>query len=296
MNIAGFQPLSLGVHSNVGSHNAYMNTVLRLPMLSYEEEQHLTSLIKETKDPAAIQTVVNAHLKLVVTIARSYRGYGFPLEDLIQEGNIGLMKAIERFDNTQNYRFSSYATQWVKAEISAFVMNNFRMMKIVTTKPMRKLFFKLRSMSGHKYLTLAEMEDIAAKLDVPVRDVKEMEQRLRGDEYSMDLMMYDPDDREYQISTPALMDFTEPADVMASATNQYIYSVGIEDALKTLDARSRNIVEERWLKHDDGSQTRLQDLADEYGVSTQRIAQIEKEALKKMKAALSKYSEDVQYS
>ncbi|MCJ7800102.1 MAG: RNA polymerase sigma factor RpoH [Polaromonas sp.] len=287
----------------LGDLDAYISAVNRLPMLTLEQEQEFSKKLKENNDLDSAGKLVLSHLRLVVSISRKYLGYGLPHGDLIQEGNIGLMKAVKRFDPDQNVRLVSYAMHWIKAEIHEYILKNWRMVKVATTKSQRKLFFNLRSMKqGFKddantathrdTLTEGQIESMAKTLNVKREEVVEMEQRMSGSD-----VMLDPspnDDGEDTFGPIAyLADATqEPTALMESRQRDNLASDGISTALQGLDDRSRRIVEERWLNvNDDGSGgMTLHDLAAEYKVSAERIRQIEVAAMKKMKKTLASYA------
>ena len=288
---------------SLGNLDAYISAVNRLPMLTLEEEQTFARKLKETNDIEAAGKLVLSHLRLVVSVSRKYLGYGLPHGDLIQEGNIGLMKAVKRFDPDQGVRLVSYALHWNKAEIHEYIRKNWRMVKVATTKAQRKLFFNLRSMkqgfkddadveTHRETLTDAQIDVMAKELNVKREEVIEMETRMSGGD-----VMLDPapnDDGEEGFGPIAyLADAShEPTQMMESRQRDVLASDGIATALQALDPRSRRIVEERWLKvNDDGSGgLTLHDLAAEYGVSAERIRQIEVAAMKKMKKALAAYA------
>jgi RNA polymerase sigma-32 factor len=288
---------------SLGNLDAYISAVNRLPMLTLEEEQSFARKLKETNDIDAAGKLVLSHLRLVVSVSRKYLGYGLPHGDLIQEGNIGLMKAVKRFDPDQGVRLVSYALHWIKAEIHEYILKNWRMVKVATTKAQRKLFFNLRSMkqgfkddadvqTHRETLTDAQIDVMAKELNVKREEVIEMETRMSGGD-----VMLDPapnDDGEEGFGPIAyLADAShEPTQMMESRQRDALASDGIATALEALDERSRRIVEERWLKvNDDGSGgLTLHDLAAEYGVSAERIRQIEVAAMKKMKKALAAYA------
>ncbi|ROZ79695.1 RNA polymerase sigma factor RpoH [Ramlibacter sp. WS9] len=288
---------------SLGNLDAYISAVNRLPMLTPQEEQEFARKFRDANDLEAAGKLVLSHLRLVVSVSRKYLGYGLPHGDLIQEGNIGLMKAVKRFDPDQGVRLVSYALHWIKAEIHEYILKNWRMVKVATTKAQRKLFFNLRSMKqGFKddadaqthrdSLTDAQIEVMARELNVKREEVIEMEARMSGGD-----VMLDPspsDDGEEAFGPIAyLADAShEPTAMMESRQRDSLASDGIAAALEELDPRSRRIVEERWLKvNDDGSGgLTLHDLASEYGVSAERIRQIESAAMKKMKKALAAYA------
>ena len=290
----------------LGNLDAYISAVNRLPLLTHEEEQTYARQLKDNNDLDAAGRLVMSHLRLVVSIARQYLGYGLPHGDLIQEGNIGLMKAVKRFDPDQGVRLVSYAMHWIKAEIHEYILKNWRMVKVATTKAQRKLFFNLRSKKqGFKAIaglddaamhrdTLTEQEiDIIAKdLNVKREEVMEMETRMSGGDVLLDPA---PSDDGEQAFGPIayLSDAShEPTAMLEAQQRDVMATDGIAAALDTLDPRSRRIVEERWLRvNDDGSGgMTLHELAAEYGVSAERIRQIESAAMKKMKTALVEYA------
>ncbi|MGO4379372.1 RNA polymerase sigma factor RpoH [Pseudoduganella sp. RAF19] len=273
----------------LGNIDAYISAVNRLPMLSHEEEVQLGRDLKNKNDLKAAEKLVMSHLRLVVSIARGYLGYGLPHADLIQEGNIGLMKAVKRFDPDQGVRLVSYAMHWIKAEMHEYILKNWRLVKVATTKAQRKLFFNLRShKQGLDAMSPDQIDQLAKALDVKREDVIEMETRLSG----RDIALESPSDEEDDKFSPIAYlssDNTEPTKVLEAEQVTRLQSEGLETALSKLDARSRRIVEARWLANDDGSGATLHTLAEEFGVSAERIRQIEAAALKKMKTALAAY-------
>ncbi len=288
---------------SLGNLDAYISAVNRLPMLTAQEEQEFARKFKEQNDLEAAGKLVLSHLRLVVSVSRKYLGYGLPHGDLIQEGNIGLMKAVKRFDPDQGVRLVSYALHWIKAEIHEYILKNWRMVKVATTKAQRKLFFNLRSMKqGFKddadaqthrdSLTDAQIEVMARELKVKREEVIEMEARMAGGDVLLDPTPGDDGDEAFGPIAYLADASHEPTSVMESHQRDVLASEGIAAALEELDPRSRRIVEERWLKvNDDGSGgLTLHDLAAEYGVSAERIRQIESAAMKKMKKALAAYA------
>ena len=287
----------------LGNLDAYISAVNRLPMLTLEQEQEFARDLKANNNLDAAGKMVLSHLRLVVSISRKYLGYGLPHGDLIQEGNIGLMKAVKRFDPDQGVRLVSYAMHWIKAEMHEYILKNWRMVKVATTKAQRKLFFNLRSMKqGFKddadvathrdTLTEDQINSMAKTLNVKREEVIEMEQRMSGGDVLLDPS---PNDDGEDAFGPIvyLADATqEPTALMESRARDSLASDGIATALQGLDDRSRRIVEERWLKvNDDGSGgMTLHDLAAIYGVSAERIRQIEVAAMKKMKKVLAEYA------
>jgi RNA polymerase sigma-32 factor len=288
-----------GVVPSLGNLDAYITAVNRLPMLSQSEEVSLARRLRDHGDIQAAGQLVLSHLRLVVSISRQYLGYGLPQGDLIQEGNIGLMKAVKRFDPEQGVRLVSYALHWIKAEIHEYILKNWRMVKVATTKAQRKLFFNLRSMkqgmkgegtdgeTHRSTLTAAEVDAMARELNVKPADVIEMETRLAGGDVALEPQTDDGEESYAPIAY--LADEThEPTRALEARRRDWLASDGIVHALNALDARSRRIVEERWLKVNDDSSggMTLHELAAEYGVSAERIRQIEVAAMKKMRKAL----------
>jgi RNA polymerase sigma-32 factor len=290
----------------LGNLDAYISAVNRLPMLTLEQEQTYARQLRDENNVEAAGKLVMSHLRLVVSVSRQYLGYGLPHGDLIQEGNIGLMKAVKRFDPDQGVRLVSYALHWIKAEIHEYILKNWRMVKVATTKAQRKLFFNLRSMKqrfkaddaaidGNTHRdTLSEdqIDAMAAQLNVKREEVTEMETRLAGGDVLLDPAS--SDDGEQAFGPIAYLTDTahEPTAMIESRQRDVLASDGIATALAALDDRSRRIVEERWLKVNDdnsGGMT-LHDLAGEYGVSAERIRQIEVAAMKKMKKTLAAYA------
>ncbi|HNU12059.1 MAG TPA: RNA polymerase sigma factor RpoH [Rubrivivax sp.] len=285
---------------SLGNLDAYISAVNRLPMLSQNEETDLARRLQKHGDIEAAGRLVLSHLRLVVSISRQYLGYGLPHGDLIQEGNVGLMKAVKRFDPDQGVRLVSYALHWIKAEIHEYILKNWRMVKVATTKAQRKLFFNLRSMKqGFKgegvdgqthrsTLTAAEIEAVAAELKVKPAEVIEMETRLAGGDVALEPQVGDDGEESFAPIAYLADETHEPTRALESRQRDWLASDGIGQALQALDARSRRIVEERWLKvNDDGSGgMTLHELAAEYGVSAERIRQIEVAAMKKMRKAL----------
>lgn len=281
--------LGLGFTGNLGNLDAYISAVNRLPMLTPEDEKRLGRNLKENNDLGAAQELVLSHLRLVVSIARGYLGYGLPHADLIQEGNIGLMKAVKRFDADQGVRLVSYAMHWIKAEIHEYILKNWRLVKVATTKAQRKLFFNLRShKTGLDAMSPAQIDQLAKLLDVKREEVIEMETRLSGRDIALESPTDDEDDKFAPIAYLS-SEQSEPTRVLEAEQVTRLHSEGLETALGKLDPRSRRIVEARWLANDDGSGATLHTLAEEFGVSAERIRQIEAAALKKMKGALAAY-------
>jgi RNA polymerase sigma-32 factor len=284
---------------SLGNLDSYISAVNRLPLLTPQEEVQFARQLREDGNLEAAGRLVLSHLRLVVSISRQYLGYGLPHGDLIQEGNVGLMKAVKRFDPEQGVRLVSYAMHWIKAEIHEYILKNWRMVKVATTKAQRKLFFNLRSMkqsmkSGagdadthRSTLTPAEVDSMARELNVKPSEVIEMETRLTGGDVALDPPS---DDGEEAFGPIAYLadDASEPTQTIEARHRDWLAGDGIGQALQVLDDRSRRIVEERWLKVNDDSSggMTLHQLAAEYGVSAERIRQIEVAAMKKMRKAL----------
>lgn len=285
---------------SLGNLDAYISAVNRLPLLTQEEEVSLGRRLRAHGDLEAAGRLVLSHLRLVVSISRQYLGYGLPQGDLIQEGNVGLMKAVKRFDPEQGVRLVSYAMHWIKAEIHEYILKNWRMVKVATTKAQRKLFFNLRSMKQNlkdeaddidthrATLTQGEVDAVARTLNVKREEVLEMETRLSGGDVALEPQSGDDGEESYAPIAYLADEGSEPTRVLEARSRDWLAGDGIARALDALDARSRRIVEERWLKVNDDSSggMTLHDLASEYGVSAERIRQIEVAAMKKMRKAL----------
>jgi len=273
----------------VGNIEAYISAAHRVPMLTPEREQALARRLRDHDDLDAAREMVMSHLRLVVSISRQYLGYGLPHADLIQEGSIGLMKAVKRFDPDRGVRLVSFAMHWIKAEIHEFVLRNWRLVKVATTKAQRKLFFNLRSMkTSPGTLSPDEVETIAQDLNVKTSDVIEMETRLGGQDVALDKPS--DDEEGYSPISYLVAPEAQPDAALEARENENLQSEGIKQALLTLDDRSRRIVQSRWLRdEEDGGSLTLQTLADEYGVSAERIRQIEAKALKSMRETLAQY-------
>lgn len=278
------QVMSLPVPSLVGSLETYISTVNRCPLLTPEEELRLARKLRDENDIDAARALVVSHLRVVVSIARGYLGYGLPHADLIQEGNIGLMKAVKRFDPERNVRLVSFAIHWIKAEMHEFILKNWRLVKIATTKAQRKLFFNLRSMKkGLGPLSQEAIEDMARQLRVKPEEVREMEMRLSGQDVAMEL---NNDDEDSYAPIAYLSDAdNEPSRLLESEEDGRIGARGLKTALASLDERSRRIIEARWLREKDPAT--LHDLAAEFKVSAERIRQVEVKAMQKMKGLLA---------
>ena len=289
---------------SLGHLDAYISAVNRLPLLTPEEERTFAQRLRDHSDLEAAGKLVMSHLRLVVSISRQYLGYGLPHGDLIQEGNVGLMKAVKRFDPEQGVRLVSYAMHWIKAEIHEYILKNWRMVKVATTKAQRKLFFNLRSMKqgfkadttdadAHRNtLTEHEIDVVARELNVKREEVLEMETRMSGGDVVLDPSPNDDGEETYGPIAYLADTRHEPTAVIESTQRDLLASEGITHALNSLDERSRRIVAERWLKvNDDGSGgMTLHELAAEYSVSAERIRQIEVAAMKKMRKALEAYA------
>jgi len=273
--------------NTVGSIESYIQATNRMPMLSEAEEQDLARRFRNENDLDAARQLVLSHLRLVVAIARGYLGYGLPHADLIQEGNIGLMKAVKRFDPERGVRLVSFALHWIKAEIHEYVLKNWRLVKVATTKAQRKLFFNLRSLKkGFTTLSPDEVREVANQLGVKPDEVVEMETRLSGQDVSLEPLGEDEDDHYSPIAYLPADVSSEPSAALENKQYDHLQGEGLREALAGLDERSRNIVAKRWLAEEGEAQT-LHELAEEYGVSAERIRQIEVKALQKMRAALT---------
>jgi RNA polymerase sigma-32 factor len=274
---------SVPMPMSTGSLEAYIQTVNRFPMLSAEEERRLALRFKQDADLGAARRLVLSHLRLVVSVARGYLGYGLPHADLIQEGTIGLMKAVKRFDPERNVRLVSFAIHWIRAEIHEYILRNWRLVKLATTKAQRKLFFNLRSMKASLApMTSKEVKRIAGDLRVKPEEVVEMETRLSGQEVAFEAD-HDDEDAYAPVHYLAADRDAEPLAQLEAKESETVRSAGLDEALKTLDARSRRIVEARWLREKNA--LTLHELAAEFKVSAERIRQIEAKALDKMKKA-----------
>ncbi len=287
----------------LGNLDAYISAVNRLPMLTLEQEQAFARELRESNDIESAEKLVLSHLRLVVSTSRKYLGYGLPHGDLIQEGNIGLMKAVKRFDPDQGVRLVSYALHWIKAEMHEYILKNWRMVKVATTKAQRKLFFNLRSMKqGFKddvdvathrdTLTKDQIASMAKTLNVKPEEVIEMEQRMSGGDVLLDPSPSDDGEEAFGPIAFLADASQEPSAVMEANARDSLATDGIATALQGLDDRSRRIVEERWLKVNDDSSggMTLHDLAAVYGVSAERIRQIEVAAMKKMRKTLAEFA------
>src|SRR5690554_6730866 len=279
------QAMTLPMPAATGSIDQYIQAVQRIPLLTEQEERTLATRLRDEGDVAAARRMVMSHLRLVVAIASGYLGYGLPHADLIQEGSIGLMKAVKRFDPDRGVRLVSFAIHWIKAEIHEYIVRNWRLVKIATTKAQRKLFFNLRSMKpGFGALNRAEIEEVAEQLGVKPEEVVEMETRLSGRDVPLEGGNDDEDDAFAPIAY--LPDpHAEPSEALEMAEEARLSDEGLHSALKSLDDRSRDIVSRRWLVEDKGPT--LHELAAEYGVSAERIRQIEARAMQKMRGLIA---------
>ena len=270
---------------SLGSLDHYIQAVNRFPLLTQEQETALGRRWREHEDIDAARELVLSHLRLVVAGSRNYLGYGLPQADLIQEGNVGLMKAVRRFDPERGVRLVSFALHWIRAEMHEYILRNWRLVKLATTKAQRKLFFNLRSMKGGMgALTRKEADYIARELGVKTEEVFEMEMRLGGSDVALDPT---PGDEESSVTPIAYLTDSEdePVQILERAETARNRSVGLQRAMAKLDDRSRRIIEARWLKEEDPAT--LQELANEYGVSAERIRQIESKAIKTMRGQMA---------
>jgi RNA polymerase sigma-32 factor len=269
----------------LGSLDAYLERVSRIPVLSREEERSLAERFRSQDDLAAARQLVLSHLRFVVHIARGYSGYGLPVGDLIQEGNVGLMKAVKRFDPSLNVRLVSFAVHWIRAEIHEYVLRNWRLVKIATTKAQRKLFFNLRRMKKNlTWLSAQETAAVARDLGVSIGEVTEMEKRLAARDLSFDPAPETDDEEAYSPAAYLPSPDADPAQHVEEAEDVANSSRSLRGALGALDARSRDIVQRRWMSD---SKATLHELADEYGVSAERIRQIEAAALGKLRGLMA---------
>ena len=279
--------MNLPIPSALGSLEAYVQTVNRFPVLTQEREFALATRFKIENDLDAARELVLSHLRIVVSVARGYAGYGLPQADLIQEGNIGLMKAVKRYDPERGVRLVSFALHWIRAEIHEFVVRNWRLVKIATTKSQRKLFFNLRSMKkGLGPLKPQQISEIAQQLNVSERDVVDMEARFSGHEIALESTGSDDEESYAPINYLADNAEHEPSQILETTERERLQISGLKNALAGLDERSRRIVEARWLC-EEGSAATLHDLAAEFKVSAERIRQIEQKAMSEMHATLA---------
>jgi RNA polymerase sigma-32 factor len=269
----------------VASLDSYIQAVNRVPLLSREEETTYATRFRDEQDLEAASALVLSHLRLVVAIARGYLGYGLPYGDLIQEGNVGLMKAVKRYDPTRGVRLVSYAVHWIRAEIHEFVLRNWRILKVATTKAQRKLFFNLRSMkSGFDSLGGEEIKRVAQQLDVRPQDVVEMETRMGGHDIALDPLA-EVDEESFAPIAYLTDSEDEPGRILEHEEGVRTKSEGLTSALSSLDARSRHIIEARWLREE--NKATLHELAAEFGISAERVRQVEAQAMKKMRMLMA---------
>ena len=279
------QAMTLSLPSVASSLESYIQSVNRFPLLTQEEEISLATRLRSDDDLDAARQLVLSHLRVVVSVARGYAGYGLPQADLIQEGNIGLMKAVKRFDPERGVRLVSFALHWIRAEMHEYILRNWRLVKIATTKAQRKLFFNLRSMkSGFEALKPHEVNAIAQQLNVSPKDVLEMETRFGGHEMALEADASDEEASYAPITYLADVTEHEPAALLEQKQQDTLQNSGLARALSSLDERSRRIIEARWLR--ENATATLHELAAEFGVSAERIRQIEQKAMTKMQAAL----------
>ncbi|AIF49501.1 RNA polymerase sigma factor RpoH [Dyella japonica] len=272
---------NLPVPSVVGSLDAYISAVHRIPVLSQDEEQTLSRRYNEKEDLESARKLVMSHLRFVVHVARGYSGYGLQMADLIQEGNIGLMKAVKRFNPDQGVRLVSFAVHWIRAEMHEFILRNWRIVKVATTKAQRKLFFNLRkSKKRLGWMNAEEVRMVAQDLGVPEATVREMESRLSGRDIGFEAPADAEDDAKPAPEAFLIDEGADPYDNVADADQADNQLDTLSTALRNLDERSRDIIQRRWLNEEKAT---LQDLADEYGVSAERIRQVEANAMKKMR-------------
>jgi RNA polymerase sigma-32 factor len=280
--------LAFPVPSALGSLDQYIQTANRFPLLTEEQEMALARRLRDEQDLDAARQMVMSHLRLVISVARNYVGYGLPQGDLIQEGNIGLMKAVKRFDPDRGVRLVSFAIHWIKAEIHEYILKNWRQVKIATTKAQRKLFFNLRSMKvDSSTLSPGEVARVAETLGVKPEEVREMETRFSGGDIALELGPEENDEGRVAPIAYLADSRNEPTEKLEARKRDRLQSEGLETALEALDERSRTIVRRRWLADDEAAT--LHELAAEYGVSAERIRQIEAKALQKMKGTLAAF-------
>jgi RNA polymerase sigma-32 factor len=277
--------LTIPLSPSLDSFDLYQQQVQAIPLLTEQEEMNLAKKLHEENDLNAARQLIMSHLRLVIKIARSYSGYGLNQADLVQEGNIGLMKAVKRFDPSRGVRLVSFAMYWIKAEIQEFVVRNWRLVKTATTKAQRKLFFNLRSMKKTlQPLKQEEIKEIAKELNVKESDVKEMEYRFNGNEIALDYQDEDNEDEVFRPISYLQDENSDPVKQLISKESESNNLSALSNAIKSIDERSRYVLESRWL-NEEKSKT-LHELADELGVSAERIRQIEQNALKKLKSLM----------
>lgn len=274
--------------SPVGSLESYIHAIHAIPVLEAEEERELATSLRQDNNLEAARQLILHNLRFVVKVARGYNGYGLPLSDLVQEGNVGLMKAVKRFDPEMNVRLISFAVHWIRAEIHEFILRNWKIVKVATTKAQRKLFFNLRSSKARLgWLSNDQAQEVANDLGVTKADVLEMEQRLGSQDVSFDLSNdHDDDERSYSPSHYLAAESADPAEALEAEEWENYTHGRFEEALAGLDARSKDILASRWLVEEKAT---LQELADKYGVSAERIRQLENVAVKKLRAAVGEF-------
>jgi RNA polymerase sigma-32 factor len=278
--------LTLPSVTSLDSLDQYLRTIKQFPVLSAEEEYEYATRLKKNEDLEAARALIVSHLRLVASIARGYAGYGLPQSDLIQEGNIGLMKAVKRFDPDRGVRLVSFAMHWIKAEMNEFIVRNWRLVKTATTKAQRKLFFNLRSMKqSYDTLQPEQIQHIAKELNVKPEEVMEMEYRLNGQEISLDAHVDDDGDESFSPIAYLEDESPGPSEFLENTQNEQRQSSGLSKALMSLDERSRRIVEARWLN--ENANSTLHDLAAEFNISAERIRQIEQKAMQKIKSVMT---------
>jgi RNA polymerase sigma-32 factor len=276
----------LALPETSGSIESYIQSANRFPILSQEEEISLARCLRDEDDINAARQLVLSHLRVVVSIARGYKGYGLPQADLIQEGNIGLMKAVKRYDPERGVRLVSFAVHWIKAEINEFILRNWRLVKIAATKAQRKLVFNLRSMKQNlDTMNPGEVNAVAKQLSVKTEEVVEMETRFSGRDISIEPLSQDNDETYSYAPIAYLTDGVDPSQVLEAKQNNQLSKKGLGQALANLDARSRRIIEARWLQGE-GAAVTLHKLSEELGVSAERVRQIEVKALQKMRMVI----------
>ncbi|MEZ5458625.1 MAG: RNA polymerase sigma factor RpoH [Steroidobacteraceae bacterium] len=280
------RPTDLALAGPIGSFDAYLDRVSRIPVLSRDDERALAERLREHGDVDAARQLVMSHLRFVVHVARGYTGYGLPLQDLVQEGNVGLMKAVKRFDPAVGVRLVSFAVHWIRAEIHEYVLRNWRLVKVATTKAQRKLFFNLRKLKKNlAWLTPEETRAVAADLGVEPREVAEMEQRLAARDLSFDPTPEADEDETYSPAAYLPAADANPADLVENDEWERTTTRRLGAAVEQLDARSRDILRRRWMQ--DGEKATLHELAAEYGVSAERIRQLEANAIRKLRGLMA---------
>jgi RNA polymerase sigma-32 factor len=280
------RPTDLALTGPIGSFDAYLDRVSRIPVLSRDDERALAERLHRTGDVDAARQLVMSHLRFVVHVARGYTGYGLPLQDLVQEGNVGLMKAVKRFDPAVGVRLVSFAVHWIRAEIHEYVLRNWRLVKVATTKAQRKLFFNLRKLKKNlAWLTPEETRAVAADLGVEPSEVAEMEQRLAARDLAFDPVPEADEDETYSPAAYLPAPDSNPADAVENDEWERTTTQRLGAAVAQLDARSRDILQRRWMQ--DGEKATLHELAAEYGVSAERIRQLEANAIRKLRGLMA---------